>query len=130
MANLGTTVMEFAGIAAAMELFGLTRYVSVPVAAVFILVTRGSYKRVEGIFFFSVIYLSYIVSGLLASPDWGAALEGTLVPSFQFDNPKVVVALIATVGTTITPWGQFFIQSYVVDKRLSTRELNPERADI
>lgn len=133
VANLGTTVMEFAGIAAAMQLFGLTRYVAVPVAAVFIfiLVTRGSYKRVERIFLvFSVIYLSYIASGLLAGPDWGAALEGALVPSFQFDNPEFVVAFIATVGTTITPWGQFFIQSYVVDKRLFTRELNPERADI
>ncbi len=132
-ANLGTTVMEFAGVAASLELFGVTRYVSVPVAAllIFFLVTRGSYKRVERIFLvISVVYLSYIISALLASPDWGAAFEGTFVPSFQFGNSDFVLAFIATVGTTITPWGQFFIQSYVVDKRLSPDELNYERADV
>jgi Mn2+/Fe2+ NRAMP family transporter len=133
VANLGTTVMEFAGIAAGLELFGLTRYLSVPVAAVlvFILVTRGNYKKVERIFLvLSVVYLSYIASGLLAGPDWSAALEGAIVPSFRFDDSAFVFAFIATVGTTITPWGQFFIQSYVVDKRLSPNQLNHERADI
>lgn len=133
LANLGTTVMEFAGIAAGLELFGITRYISVPVAAflIFMLVTRGSYKRVEWIFLvFSVIYLLYIASGILAHPDWGEALQGAFIPSFQFDNPEFVVVFIATVGTTITPWGQFFIQSYVVDKRLAPDRLNYERADI
>lgn len=133
LANFGTTVMEFAGIAAGLELFGLTRYLSVPVAAllIFILITRGSYKRVERIFLIlSVIYLSYIASGLLAGPDWGAALQGAFIPSFRFDDSDFILAFIATVGTTITPWGQFFIQSYVVDKRLSPERLNYERADI
>jgi NRAMP (natural resistance-associated macrophage protein)-like metal ion transporter len=123
-ANLGTTVMEFAGIAAGLELFGLTRYISIPVAAllIFFLVTRGNYKRVERIFLlFSVVYLSYIASGLLAQPDWEAALKGGVIPSFQFNNSAFIVAFIATVGTTITPWGQFFIQSYVVDKRVPQR---------
>ena len=132
-ANLGTTVMEFAGIAAGLELFGVSRYISIPVSAllIFFLVTRGNYKRVERIFLgFSVIYLSYIASGLLAQPDWGEVLKGTFVPSFQFDNSDFVLAFIATVGTTITPWGQFFIQSYVVDKRISPDKLNQERADI
>jgi Mn2+/Fe2+ NRAMP family transporter len=133
LANLGTTVMEFAGIAAGLELFGLTRYISIPVAAllIFSLVTRGNYKRVERIFLgFSVIYLSYIASGILAHPHWGEALEGAFIPSFQFENSDFVVAFIATIGTTITPWGQFFIQSYVVDKRLTADKLNHERADI
>jgi Mn2+/Fe2+ NRAMP family transporter len=133
LANLGTTVMEFAGIAAGLEIFGVTRYISVPLAAllIFFLLTRGNYKNVERIFLvFSVIYLSYIVSGLLAGPDWGAVLAGTFVPSFRFDDSGFVLAFIATVGTTVTPWGQFFIQSYVVDKRLSPDELNYERADV
>ena len=132
LANLGTTVMEFAGVAASLEIFGVTRYISVPLAAllIFFLVTRGNYKRVERIFLvFSVIYLSYIVSGILAQPDWSAALKGTFVPTFRLDTP-FVLTFIATVGTTITPWGQFFIQSYVVDKRLGPEELNYERADI
>jgi NRAMP (natural resistance-associated macrophage protein)-like metal ion transporter len=126
LANLGTTVVEFAGIAASLEIFGLTRYVSVPLAAllIFLLVTRGNYKRVERIFLvFSMIYLSYVISGVLAQPDWDAALRGTFIPSFRFDGP-FVLTFIATVGTTITPWGQFFIQSYVVDKRLAPDELN------
>ena len=132
LANLGTTVTEFAGIAASLEIFGLSRYVSTPLAAllIFFLVTRGNYKKVERIFLVSsVVYLSYIISGVLAQPDWGAALEGTFVPSFQLDGP-FVLAFIATVGATITPWGQFFIQSYVVDKRLAPEELNYERADV
>lgn len=132
-ANLGTTVMEFAGIAAGLELFGISRFISIPVAAllIFFLVTRGNYKRVERIFLvFSVVYLSYIASGLLAQPDWEAALKGAFVPSFQFNNSAFIVAFIATVGTTITPWGQFFIQSYVVDKRVSPEKLNYQRADI
>ena len=132
-ANLGTTMMEFAGIAAGLELFGLTRYISIPVAAllIFFLVTRGNYKRVERIFLlFSVVYLSYIASGLLAQPDWEAALKGGVIPSFQFNNSAFIVAFIATVGTTITPWGQFFIQSYVVDKRVPPEKLNHQRADI
>lgn len=132
-ANLGTTVMEFAGIAAGLELFGISRFISIPVAAllIFFLITRGNYKRVERIFLvFSVVYLSYIASGLLAQPDWEAALKGAFVPSFQFNNSAFIVAFIATVGTTITPWGQFFIQSYVVDKRVSPEKLNHQRADI
>jgi NRAMP (natural resistance-associated macrophage protein)-like metal ion transporter len=132
LANLGTTVTEFAGIAASLEIFGLTRYISTPLAAllIFFLVTRGNYKKVERIFLISsVVYLSYIISGVLAHPDWGAVLEGAFVPSFQPNGP-FVLAFIATVGATITPWGQFFIQSYVVDKRLAPEELNYERADV
>ena len=132
LANLGTTVTEFAGIAASLEIFGLTRYASTPLAAllIFFLVTRGNYKKVERIFLVSsVVYLSYIISGVLAHPDWGAVFEGAFVPSFQPDSP-FVFAFIATVGATITPWGQFFIQSYVVDKRLAPEELNYERADV
>ena len=133
LANLGTTATEFAGVAVSLEIAGISRYISVPLAAllVYFLVTRGSYKRVERIFLIiSVVYLSYIVSGFLAHPDWSSVLEGTFIPSFRFDDTDFVLAFIATVGTTITPWGQFFIQSYVVDKQLSPPELNYERADV
>lgn len=132
VANLGTTAMEFAGVAASLEIFGLTRYISVPLAALFVffLVTRGNYKRVEKVFLVAtVFYLSYVASAFMAHPDWGTALKSTFVPSFQLSAPYIL-AFIATVGTTITPWGQFFIQSYVVDKRLSPEELNYERADV
>lgn len=131
-ASLGTTTVEFAGIAASMELFGLTRYVSVPLAAIFVflLVTRGSYKRVERVFLLAIVfYFAYAVSAYLAGPDWGAALRGTFVPTIKLES-AYVVAVIATVGTTITPWGQYFIQSYVVDKRLSPDDLAYERVDV
>ncbi len=117
-ANLGTTIAEFAGVAASLELFGVPRWVSVPIAAggVWLLVIRGSYKSVERVFLvLSVVYLSYIFSGFLARPDWGEVARSTVTPTVRLE-PGFLVTLIAMIGTTITPWGQFFIQSYVVDK--------------
>jgi len=123
VANLATTISEFSGIAASFQLFGLSRYIAVPLMAAFIwlLVVRGSYKMAERIFLaFSAFYIAYIVSGIIAHPDWTEAARGTLVPSFQGDSGYILL-LIALVGTTITPWGQFFIQAYVVDKGISIK---------
>jgi NRAMP (natural resistance-associated macrophage protein)-like metal ion transporter len=133
VANLGTTCAEFAGIAAGMELLGgVSRYVSVPVAAVATsaLVLRGSFHRVEHVLLMlSSVFATYIVSGFLAHPDWGETVHGLLVPSMPLTRDAVLVA-VATVGTTLAPWGLAFIQSYAADKRVPVDELRYERVDV
>ena len=132
VANVGTMCAEFAGVAAALELAGLTRYVSVPVAAlaVSLLVLRGDFRRVEHVLLaLSAVFVAYIISGLLADPDWGATAHGLLVPGLPGTRAAVLTAT-ATVGTTLAPWGLAFIQSYAVDKRLTTADLRLERLDV
>lgn len=132
VANIGTTCAEFAGIAAGSELFGVSRYVSVPAAAVIVsaLVLRGSFHRVEHfLLVLSTVFLAYIASGVLAHPDWGAAVHGILVPSMPVNGAAVAI-VTATVGTTLAPWGLSFIQSYAVDKKLRTEDLSLERVDV
>jgi len=132
LANFGSIAADVAGIGAALEIFGISKYISVPlaVAALYLLVVKGSYSWIEKTFLFSaVIYVAYVISGVQAHPDWGAAFQNTVVPSFQF-NQAYIIAFIATIGTTITPWGQFFIQSYCADKRLGLDDLKNERGDV
>ncbi len=132
VANIGTTCAEFAGIAAGSELFGVTRYVSVPAAAVMVslLVLRGSFHIVERfLLLLSTVFLAYIASGVLARPDWGAAARGMLVPTMP-GNGAAVAIVTATVGTTLAPWGLSFIQSYAVDKKLRIEDLSLERVDV
>jgi Mn2+/Fe2+ NRAMP family transporter len=124
VANFGTTVAEFSGIAAAGKLFGVPPYVSVPVLAlaVWYLVTRGSYRKVERVLLaLGFVLVTYVISGLIAGPDWGAALRGATMPRPERDS-LWVFTVIAAVGTTLTPWGQFFIQAAVVDKKVSLRQ--------
>ena len=121
VANFGTTVAEFSGIAAAFSLAHVPSWAAVPPIAVgvWLLVTRGSYRRVERVFLaLTAVYVAYFIAGFLAKPDWGAAVHGTFVPRVQMNSLWILTA-IAAVGTTITPWGQFFIQAYIVDKRIS-----------
>ncbi|MDT7713609.1 MAG: hypothetical protein QOG46_2462 [Pseudonocardiales bacterium] len=132
VANIGTTCAEFAGIAAGFELFGISRYVSVPTAAVIVsaLVLRGSFHRVEHfLLILSTVFLAYIASGVLARPDWGAAVHGMVVPTMPTDGAAIAI-VTATVGTTLAPWGLSFIQSYAVDKKLRTEDLSLERVDV
>jgi Mn2+/Fe2+ NRAMP family transporter len=133
VANLGTMCAEFAGVAAGMDLLtGLGRYVSVPLAglAVSLLVLRGSFKYVEHVLLaLSAVFVAYILSGFLAHPDWGATVKGTLTPSMPLTRDAVLVA-VATLGTTLAPWGLVFIQSYAVDKRLRVKDLTYERIDV
>ena len=132
VANIGTTCAEFAGIAAGFELFGINRYISVPAAAaiVSLLVLRGSFHRVEHLLLLlSTVFLAYVASGILAHPDWGAALEGLVVPTMPANNQTIAI-VTATVGTTLAPWGLSFIQSYAVDKKLRTEDLALERVDV
>jgi Mn2+/Fe2+ NRAMP family transporter len=132
IANLGTTCAEFAGIAAASELGGVDRLVSVPIAAVALslLVLKGGFRRIEHVLLaLATIFAAYIVAGLLAGPDWAAAAEGLVVPRVPAGS-ATLVAVAATVGTTLAPWGLAFIQSYAVDKRLSISQLRLERVDV
>ena len=133
IANVGTICAEFAGIAAGMQVLGGPGpYVSVPLAAaaVSVLVLRGSFRRVEHVLLaLSAIFVAYVVSGLLARPDWGAAAHGLVVPGMP-GTREAVLAVVATVGTTLAPWGLAFIQSYAVDKRLKVADLRYERIDV
>jgi NRAMP (natural resistance-associated macrophage protein)-like metal ion transporter len=132
LANIGTMTAEFAGIAAAGQLFGYSRYITVPIAALTVsfLVLRGSFSRVEKVFFvLSAVFFAYVIAGFLSRPDWGQALRGMVVPSMPFTHDAVFIAT-ATLGTTLAPWGLAFIQSYAVDKRLTKDDLKLLRVDV
>lgn len=131
-ANLGTTAAEFAGIASAMDIAGVTKYASVPIAAVLVstLVLRGSFRRVQQVLLIMGSLLgSYVISGFLAHPDWNAAFHGLVTPSVPLDRSAILLTT-ATIGTTLAPWGLAFLQSYVVDKRLDVDDLRFERIDV
>jgi NRAMP (natural resistance-associated macrophage protein)-like metal ion transporter len=133
LANVGTICAEFAGVAAGMEvLAGTSRYLTVPVTALAVsaLVLKGSFRRVEHVLLaLSAIFVTYIVSGFLAHPDWGEAGRG-LVAGGQPLTRDGVLATVAAIGTTLAPWGLAFIQSYAVDKRIRVDELRYERIDV
>jgi Mn2+/Fe2+ NRAMP family transporter len=132
VANAGTTCAEFAGVAAAGDLAGIPRVISVPVAAALVsgLVLFGGFHRVERVLMaLATLFAAYIISGILAGPDWAAAARGLVVPTLPADREAVLITT-ATVGTTLAPWGLAFIQSYAVDKRLSPDDLRYERIDV
>lgn len=131
-ANVGTASAEFAGIAAGAELLGVSRYLAVPAAAVLVgwLVMAGSFHRVEHVLMLlASVFVAYVGAGILAHPDWSAALQGLVTPRLRLDGQESVI-VAATVGTTLAPWGLSFIQSYAVDKKLTVRDLGYERTDV
>jgi Mn2+/Fe2+ NRAMP family transporter len=131
-ANLATTIAEFAGIAAAGELFGIPRWVTVPLAAilVWLLVVRWSFRSVEKVFLvLSAVYIAYPLSAFVVGAPWGQVFHQMVTPTFHFSSGYILI-FIATVGTTITPWGQFFIQAYVVDKGIGPSEYPATRIDV
>jgi Mn2+/Fe2+ NRAMP family transporter len=131
-ANFGTTCAEFAGVAAALGVAGVPRVVSVPIAGAAItwFVVGSRFSRVEHILLvLSATLGAYILAGVLAHPDWSAAVHGSLVPGGISGSGDVLV-ITAVVGTTIAPWGLAFIQSYAVDKRLTPADLSLERLDV
>jgi Mn2+/Fe2+ NRAMP family transporter len=137
IANYATTVSEFAGITAAVEIFAPPqwhiRWLVVPLVAVgvWLLVTRGSYRRVERILLTaSLIYLAYIVSAFMARPPWGTVLGQTLWPGHIHPDHDYVFMIINVIGTTITPWGQFYIQSSVRDKGIRPEQYGYTRTDV
>jgi Mn2+/Fe2+ NRAMP family transporter len=132
IANLANTVSEFAGVAASMEIFGVSKFISVPIAAVgvWLLIVKGSYKSVERIFLVaSALYLSYVASGIMANPPWPQVLQAARTPGFRFEAGYVTI-FVTVIGTTIAPWMQFFQQSAIVDKGLKITDYDYERLDV
>ena len=131
LANFGNVLAEFSGIAVSSGIFNVPKFIALPVAAFFVwlLVVKGSYKSVEKIFLAaSAIYLTYIVAGYLAHPDWGLAVKSVLMPQISLD-PTYITMVIGIVGTTIAPWMMFYIQSSVVEKGVSLKNLKYSKAD-
>ncbi|MBI5023081.1 MAG: divalent metal cation transporter [Candidatus Magasanikbacteria bacterium] len=129
VANIGTITAEFSGVAASFSLIGVSKYLAVPFFAliVWFILYKGTFKKAEKIFLLlSSFYIVYIIAGFMVKPDFGAATTALVTPSFRFDI-KYLIAFIALIGTTITPWGQFFVQSYVVDKGVRSKHLNISR---
>ncbi len=132
VANLGTTVAQFAGVASAAELFGFSRYVVVPLAGVLVgfLVLRGSYEYVEKVLIvLSLAALSYVISALVTDPPWELVLRRAIVPTVEF-NSDFIFAVLATVGTTITPWGIVYMQASVADKGIDPDNYRFARLDV
>ena len=132
IANGGVTVSEFVGIAAATELFGIPRFISVPLsaAAIWWLVVKSSYQRVERAFLLmSLVFLGYVVSAFLAKPDWSAVAVGLVKPSFSLDY-AYLFTLVAVVGTTISPYMQVYVQSSVVEKGVTPEDYGRTKWDV
>lgn len=132
IANGGVTVSEFVGIAAAAELFGVPSFISVPLsaAAIWWLVVKSSYQRVERVFLLmSLVFLGYIVSAFLAKPDWGAVALGLVRPSFSLDH-AYLFTFVAVVGTTISPYMQVYVQSSVVEKGVTLENYSRTKKDV
>lgn len=131
IANAATTVAEFAGVAGAMDIFGISPFIAVPVAGivVWVLVIRGNYKYVERILLaLCLIYLTYVVSGFLVHPNWGEVFHQTVIPQLQL-NQGYLLTLVAVIGTTIAPWMQFYQQSAIADKKIPVAHLRYEQLD-
>lgn len=132
LANVGNTVAEFAGVAASLEIFGVSKYITVPLAALFVwfLVVMGTYKSVEKVFLIACLfYITYIVSGFLSEPDWGEVITQTVKPEFHFSSVYLYM-LLGIIGTTIAPWQQFYLQSSVVEKGVDVSTYRQCRWDV
>lgn len=132
IANMGTIAAEFAGIGASLEIFHIPRFFSVPIAAIgiYLLVTKGSFKKLERLFLLiSFFYIAYVLSAVIVHPDWTLAVKSLVIPHINLTT-AYALTVMAVIGTTITPWGQFFIQDYVVDKKLTKDDLKIERGDV
>ena len=132
IANGGVTVSEFVGIAAALELLGVTRYLSVPVAAAAIwwLVVKGTYQRIERVFLaMSLVFLAYVISAFLAHPPWATVAAEAVRPHFEL-TPAFLFTFVAVIGTTISPYMQVFIQSTVVEKGVRVENYRLVKIDV
>src|SRR6185369_5378412 len=130
--NFGNVVAEFAGIAGSLELFGVSKYISVPICAVIVwlIIVKGQYKSVEKVFLAaSFFYITYIVAGVLAKPAWMDAIVSTVTPPPRaaWSQNGYVYMVIGLVGTTIAPWMQFYLQASIVEKGVTKRDLKASR---
>ena len=132
LANLTNVMANFAGIASSLELFHVSKYISVPIGAflVWILVVKGTYQSVEKVFLYACsIFLCYIVSGILVKPDWKEAAIYSVIPTMRYD-PGYITMLIGMVGTSVAPWMQFFLQAAVVEKGITAKEYAESRIEV
>ncbi|GMR03243.1 MAG: Nramp family divalent metal transporter [Thermodesulfovibrionia bacterium] len=132
VANFGTTVAGFAGWAASTEIFGLSKYIMVPLGAfgIWLLVTRGSYRMVEIVLLVScLLYFGYIFSGFMAEPKWNEVLQNTFIPEIKWE-PEFIMLTIAIIGTTITPWMQFYLQSSIAEKGIKKENYKFSKIDV
>ena len=132
LADFGNIAAEFAGLASGMKVFGVSPYIAVPLGAglVWTVIVRGTYKPVERVLLIlSMIYFAYPISAVLAHPDWKLALQQTIVPQFNSD-PGYLVMIVGLIGTTITPWMQFYLQASIVEKGVSKRNYGLSRIDV
>jgi Mn2+/Fe2+ NRAMP family transporter len=132
VANSATVISEFAGIAAALELLEVTKYVSVPTMALIVayVITQGTYERVEKLFIgLTFVFFAYVISAFLAQPDWSAVMRGLVVPTVRTDHAYVLM-IVALIGTTITPYMQIILQSSVVEKGVEIRNYRTQRLDV
>ncbi len=132
IANFGTTVAEFAGWAASMEMFNLSKYIMVPLGAflIWILVTKGSYRIVERVLLGAcLLYFGYIISGIMARPQWEKVLESMIIPEVKME-PEFIFLSIAIIGTTITPWMQFYLQSSIAEKGIKKEDYKYSKLDV
>lgn len=132
LTNMANSISEFAGIAASMEIFGISKYISVPICAVLVwlLIVKGSYKVVEKVFLVAcLVYIAYPIAAFMAGPDWNIVLKATVTPTFNTDS-AYLMTLIGIVGTTIAPWMQFYQQAAVVEKGITADQYNFSRIDV
>ncbi len=132
VANLGTTTANLAGWAASMEILGFSKYVMVPVGstAIWLLVTKGTYRTVERVLLLAcIIYIGYVVSGIMAKPDWSLVFKRLIVPEVKTD-PEYIMLTIAIIGTTITPWMQFYLQSSIAEKGIKKVDYGASKLDV
>ena len=130
--NLTNVAANFAGVAESLGLFGVSKYISVPLAsiAVWLLIVKGTYERVEKIFLFAtLVYVSYIVSGVLVKPDWKEAAIYSVRPVLVFD-PGYISMIIGMVGTSVAPWMQFYLQAAIVEKGVTAKEYAESRIEV
>src|SRR5512136_2999949 len=132
LTNMGNVLSEFAGVAAGMEVFGVSKFISVPISAFLVwwMVVKGTYKSVEKAFLVAcVFYLSYIVTGIIVKPDWDHVVQQFISPTLSL-RPSEMTMLIGVVGTTIAPWMQFYLQASIVEKGIKIEEYKFARFDV
>src|SRR4030042_1005008 len=132
LTNMGDAISNFAGVAAGMEIFGVSKFISVPISAFLVwwMVVKGTYKSVEKAFLVAcVFYVSYIITGVIVKPDWGQVFQQFLNPQLSL-QPSEMTMLIGVVGTTIAPWMQFYLQASIVEKGIKIEEYKFARFDV
>jgi Mn2+/Fe2+ NRAMP family transporter len=132
LTNFGNVIAEFAGVASSLEIFRVPKYVSVPASALFVwlLVVKGTYRSVEKIFLYACLfYVTYVVSGILAKPDWGEIGTSLVRPSLDLSSGALAM-IIGLVGTTIAPWMQFYLQASIVEKNVLVKDYKHSRLDV